>query len=253
MTSIDLNADLGESFGNWTFGDDAAVLASISSANVACGFHAGDPPGIRETCRAAARLGVAVGAHPGYRDLAGFGRRFIAYDPEVLAAEIVAQIGAVQALARSAGTSVRYVKPHGALYTRIAHDPVQAGAVVAALRDVDPGLPLVVLPGSAIERLAREAGLRVVPEAFADRAYRADGSLVPRGEPEAVLAPEAAVAQAVRLVAEGCATTVDGGEIELAPETICLHGDAPSAVQLAREIRAALEDAGVAIRSFVAA
>lgn len=250
VSGIDLNADLGESGAGRVF-DDAAVLPVISSANVACGAHAGEPRGIRLTCERAAELGVTVGAHPGYRDPAGFGRRFIDITPHELTDEMIFQIGAVQAIARSAGTEVRYVKPHGALYHAIAMHEDQATAVVRALLEENSGLPLVVLPGSAVDRLANEAGIRTIPEAFADRGYLPDGSLVPRGAAGAVLSRAAAVRQAVRLAVEGKVTAVDGTEVEVSADSICLHGDNPSAVQLARDIRAGLESAGIEIRSFV--
>ncbi|MBK0420920.1 LamB/YcsF family protein [Leucobacter sp. CSA2] len=250
MTTIDLNSDLGESFGNYTFGDDAAVLESVSSANVACGFHAGDPRGIRITCRAAVASGTTIGAHPGYHDLAGFGRRFIDMDPGELTDEVIYQIGALQAIARSAGGEVRYVKPHGGLYNTIAVHEGQARAVVRAMTELAPELPLMVLPGSVVERVAREAGLRTVAEAFADRAYVADGTLVKRGTSGAILDPDAAVAQAVRFATEGRVRAIDGTELEIAPDSICLHGDNPAAIELARRIRAGLEAAGVRIESF---
>lgn len=250
MSAIDLNSDLGESFGGYRVGDDAAVLASVSSANVACGFHAGDPLGIRATCRAAVAAGVAIGAHPGYRDLAGFGRRFIDVDPHELTDEVIYQIGALQALARSVGGDVRYVKPHGALYHAIAAHDGQARAVVRAIREVDERLPLVVLPGSVAERVARDAGLRVVAEAFADRGYLPDGGLVRRGTRGALLESEAAAAQALRFARGEPIAAVDGSPLHLAAESICVHGDTPDAVRLARRIRSALELGGVEIRSF---
>ena len=250
MTAIDLNSDLGESFGNYSFGDDAAVLASVTSANVACGFHAGDPRGIRETCRAAVAAGVTIGAHPGYRDLAGFGRRFIDVAPTELTDEVIYQIGALQALSRSVGGEVRYVKPHGGLYNTIAVHEEQAGAVARAMFEAAPELPLMVLPGSVIERVARDAGIQTVGEAFADRAYAPDGTLVKRGTEGAVLAPADAVAQAIRFASEGAVTAVDGSELSIAPDSICLHGDNPAAVALARSIREGLEAAGIEIRSF---
>ncbi|WP_104192082.1 LamB/YcsF family protein [Cryobacterium sp. Y82] len=252
MPTIDLNSDVGESFGNWTFGDDAAIIASVTSVNVAGGFHAGDPTTIRATCAAAAAAGVTVGAHPGYRDLAGFGRRFIEMDPAELSNDVIYQIGAVQALARAAGTAVRYVKPHGALYNTIAHHPVQAQAVVDAIMAVDPTLPLMVLPNSDIERIAQTAGLRTVAEAFADRAYNPDGSLVSRTLPGAVLhSVEAVTAQVVRLALEGTVVAVDGSVIAMPAASICLHGDTPDAVHLAAAVRSALLAAGVSITSFV--
>ncbi|RGE23739.1 LamB/YcsF family protein [Leucobacter sp. wl10] len=251
MSAIDLNSDLGESFGVYRLGDDAAVLASVSSANIACGFHGGDPPGIRATCRAAVAAGVAIGAHPGYRDLAGFGRRFIDVEPNELTDETIYQIGALQALARSVGGDVRYVKPHGGLYNAIAVHEGQARAVARAVLEVDDRLPLMVLPGSVAERVARESGLRAVPEAFADRGYLPDGTLVKRGAPGALLGEDAAVAQALRLARGEPLTARGGSALHLEAESICLHGDHPEAVRLARRIRAELEAAGVEIRSFV--
>lgn len=248
---IDVNSDVGESFGNWTFGDDARILESVSSANVACGFHAGDPTGIRTTCASAAAAGVSVGAHPGYRDLVGFGRRFLDVDPGELTDDVVYQIGALQALASVAGTAVRYVKPHGALYNTIAVHERQARAVVRAVCEVDPMLPLLVLPGTVIEAEARHAGLRTVVEAFADRAYTPDGALVPRREPGAVLQGEAAVTQHVlRLATDGEVVAVDGSRIAVAAESICVHGDTPGAVALAAAVRDALESAGVQVSAF---
>lgn len=248
---IDLNSDVGESFGSWTFGDDAGIIASVSSANVACGFHAGDPAGIRTTCAAAAAAGVAVGAHPGYRDLAGFGRRFIDMDPGELTDDVVYQIGALQALARAAGTTVKYVKPHGALYNAIAVHERQARAVVRAVREVDGTLPLLVLPGTVIEAEARSAGLRTVVEAFADRAYRPDGALVSRREPGAVLHAEADVVEHVlRIATDGEVVAVDGSRIRIAAESICVHGDTPGAVGMAAAVRRALASAGVGVGAF---
>ncbi len=251
MSAIDLNSDLGESFGGYRLSDDAAVLASVSSANVACGFHAGDPLGIRATCRAAVAAGVTIGAHPGYRDLAGFGRRFIDVEPHELTDEVIYQIGALQALARSVGGEVRYVKPHGGLYNAIAVHEGQALAVVRAVLEVDDGLPLMVLPGSVAERVARDAGLRTVAEAFADRGYLPDGTLVKRGAPGALLDGDAAIAQALRFARGEPMAAVDGSLLRLTTESICLHGDNPEAVRLARRIRSELEHEGVEIRSFV--
>lgn len=248
---LDLNADVGESFGQWQLGDDEAIMAQVSSASIACGFHAGDPSAMSRTAAAAAAAGVAVGAHPGYRDLAGFGRRFIDVDPAELRSEIIYQVGALQALARAAGTRVRYVKPHGALYNAIAHHTAQAGAVVSAVLALDPALPLLVAPGSEVQRLAREAGLTVPAEAFADRAYNPDGTLVPRTLPGAVLhSVDAVVAQALDIATRGEVTAVDGSRIALKVQSLCLHGDTPGAVAMAAAVRMALEGAGVAIRSF---
>lgn len=251
MPVIDLNSDVGESFGRWTLGDDAALMPLITSANVACGFHAGDPRTLRNTCAVAADHGVTVGAQVGYRDLAGFGRRFIDVEPADLVADVVYQIGALQALAVAAGTTVRYVKPHGALYNAIVHHRDQAAALVEAVRVVDPSLALVGLPGSAGLALAAAAGLRTVREAFADRAYTPQGTLVPRREPGATLHdPELVAARMVRLVTEGVITAVDGTDVAVAADSICVHGDGPGAVELARRVRAALEAAGVTLGAF---
>ena len=250
--TIDLNSDVGESFGNWSFGNDQAIIASVSSVNVAGGFHAGDPSGIRATCAAAAAAGVTVGAHPGYRDLAGFGRRFIDMVPSELTDDVIYQIGAVQALAAAAGTAVRYVKPHGALYNTIARHPEQARAVTEAILAVDPSLPLMVLPNSEIARVASDAGLRVVTEAFADRAYNPDGSLVSRTLPGAVLhSVDAVIEQVLRIAIDRQVRAIDGTLIEVSVDSLCLHGDTPEAVSLAGAIRTALLGAGVSIRSFV--
>ena len=249
---IDLNSDVGESFGSYTLGDDGAIIASVSSVNVAGGVHAGDPSPLRSTCAAAAARGVSVGAHPGYRDLAGFGRRFIDMQAAELTNDVIYQIGAVQALAAAAGTRVRYVKPHGALYNTIARHPAQAQAVVDAILAVDPHLPLLGLPDSVVGSLAEASGLRFVTEAFADRAYNPDGSLVSRTQPGSVLHDVGAVtAQALRLAIDHQVVAIDGSLIDVPAASICLHGDTPDAVLLAGAIRAALEDAHVTIASFV--
>ncbi|MBO1752683.1 LamB/YcsF family protein [Actinotalea sp. BY-33] len=249
---IDLNSDLGESFGPWTLGDDAAILRLVSSANVACGFHAGDPTTIRGTCTAAAEAGVAVGAHVAYRDLAGFGRRFLDVEVHHLVDDLVYQVGALQALAAASGTTVRYVKPHGALYNAVVTHREQARAVVTAVREVGPDLPLVALPGSVVAEEAEAVGLRVVLEAFADRAYAPDGTLVPRREPGAVLHdPELVAARVVRLATEGTVEAVEGSVLEVAVESVCVHGDTPGAVQVATAVRSALAAAGVRVASFL--
>ena len=249
---IDLNSDLGESLGAWRMGDDDAMLDIVSSANVACGFHAGDAAGILRTLERAAARGVAVGAHVSYPDLAGFGRRAMDIASADLVADVIYQIGALQGLARAAGTRVRYVKPHGALYNTIAHDARQADDVIAALRAVDAGLVLVGLAGSPLLARARAAGLRVVAEAFADRAYQADGALVSRREPGAVLHDaDDVAARMLRLATEGVVTAIDGSTVHLRADSICVHGDSPGAVEMARRVRAALEGAGVEVTSFV--
>jgi UPF0271 protein len=251
MAEMDLNSDVGESFGNWTFGDDARIIESVSSVNVACGFHAGDPTGIRATCAAAASARVTVGAHPGYRDLAGFGRRFMDVDLSELTDDVVYQIGALQALARAAGTAVKYVKPHGALYNTIAVHEGQARAVVRAVREVDDALPLLVLPNSVIAAEARSAGLRTVVEAFADRAYLPDGSLVSRRERGAVLRDESDVVEHVlRIAGEREVVAIDGSRIRIDAESICVHGDTPGAVAMAAAVRRALTSAGVTVGAF---
>ncbi len=245
---IDLNADVGESFGAWRLGDDEGMLALVTSANVACGFHAGDPTTLRRTCALAAERGVSVGAQVGYRDLAGFGRRFVDVAPEDLAADVLYQIGALEAMCRVAGTRVAYVKPHGALYNATMHHEVQAAAVVAAVTAYDPSLPVLGLPGSALLRLAGEAGLRTVAEAFADRGYAADGNLVPRGHPGALVTDaDVVAARVLRLVREGVVAAVDGSEVAVPAESVCLHGETPGAVDLARAVRAALDGAGVEV------
>jgi UPF0271 protein len=252
MTSIDLNADLGESFGAWTLGDDHAMLGIVSSANVACGFHAGDPTTLLGTLRSAAANRVAVGAQVSYPDLRGFGRRDLDLPPADLLADVIYQIGALQGLATAAGTRVGFVKPHGALYNRIVHDELQAAAVVDALVALDPGLALVGLPDSEVARLAEAEGLRFVPEAFADRAYRSDGTLVPRSEPGAVLHDPGEIAERMtRLALEGVVTSIDGHDLAVTAETICVHGDTPGAVAIAAAVRASLESTGLTIGPFV--
>lgn len=248
---IDLNSDLGEGYGAWKMGDDAAMLGIVSSANVACGFHAGDPLTILATLRGAAQNGVVVGAHVSYPDRVGFGRRPMDVTPEELTADVIYQIGALQGLAAAAGTRVRYVKPHGALYNTIAQDARQAGAVIRAILTVDPSLILMGLAGAPVLEQARAAGLATVAEAFADRAYRPDGQLLSRREPGAVLHdPNLVAARMVRLAQEGVVEAVDGSTLRLAAGSICVHGDSPDAVAMARAIRVALTRQGVTIASF---
>jgi 5-oxoprolinase (ATP-hydrolysing) subunit A len=248
---IDLNADLGESFGAWQLGDDKALLAIVTSANVACGFHACDPLTIRRACAGAVARGVTIGAQVSYRDLAGFGRREMTVPAEELAAEVLYQIAALDGVARAEGGRVRYVKPHGALYNRAVSDPEQAAAIASAAVCYDPALPLLTLPGSALATAAADVRLPAISEAFADRAYRADGTLVPRTEPGAVLTdPEAVAARAVEMVVNGTVETVSGVALEVSPRSICVHGDTPGAVRLAIAIRTALEQAGVTLAPF---
>ena len=251
MFEIDLNSDLGESLGAWSMGDDAAMLDIVSSANVACGFHAGDPAGILATLKAAHARGVSVGAHVAYPDLLGFGRRNMDVASADLVAAVIYQIGALQGLAQAAGTRITYVKPHGALYNTIAHDSAQALDVITAIRDVDANLALVALAGSPLVRWAQDAGLRVVAEAFADRAYTPQGTLVSRREPGAVLHDSALVAsRMLRLVRDGVVEAVDGSLASVQAQSICVHGDSPGAVEMARAVRMALESDGVVVRSF---
>ena len=249
---MDINSDLGESFGAWRMGDDATMLDIVTSANVACGFHAGDPAGILQTLRNAAQRGVAVGAHVGYPDLVGFGRRNMDPSSAELVADVVYQIGALQGLAQAAGTAVRYVKPHGALYNTIAHDERQAQDVISAILAIDPQLTLMALAGSPLIAWARERGLTVVAEAFADRAYNDDGSLVSRRLPGAVLHDADQVAERMlQLVHTGELPTVSGKPVKLQADSICVHGDSPGAVEMARRLRARFDQAGVALRPFV--
>ncbi len=248
---IDLNSDVGESFGRWVLGDDEGVLEVVSSANVACGFHAGDASTLAATCASAVRHGVVVGAQVGYRDLAGFGRRFIDMEPRELADDVVYQIGALEGLARAAGTRVAYVKPHGALYNAIVSHEAQARAVVDAVAAYDPGLPVLGLPGSAFLAEAERRGLRAVREAFADRAYTPEGTLTPRSEPGAVLDdPEAVARRVLRMVTEGVVEASDGSPVRVEAESVCLHGDSPGAVAMARAVAAELAGAGVEVGPF---
>ncbi len=249
---IDLNSDLGESLGGWRMGDDAAMLDIVSSANVACGFHAGDPAGILETLKAARERGAMVGAHVSYPDLVGFGRRNMDVASADLVAGVIYQIGALQGLARVAGTEVRYVKPHGALYNTIAHDRRQATDVITAMRAIDPSLVLVVLAGSPLIDWARDAGLTVVAEAFADRGYTPEGTLVSRRDPGAVLHDvDQIAARMLSLVRDGVVEAVDGSLVRIAADSICVHGDSPGAVAIARHLRERFEQEGVRISSFV--
>lgn len=238
MPRVDLNCDLGESFGAWTLGTDEALMPTITSANIACGFHAGDPAIMRRTVRLAQAHAVAIGAHPGLPDLAGFGRREMAVTPEEVFGLVVYQLGALQACARAEGATVTHVKPHGALYNMAAKNAALAGAIARAVAAVDPALALFGLAGSALITAAEGAGLRAAREAFADRRYFTDGSLMPRSNPDAVIRDaDEAVAQTVRLVEAGA-------------ETICLHGDTPDAAEFARRIRAGLAARGVDVRPF---
>jgi UPF0271 protein len=251
VPAIDLNTDLGEGFGVWRLTDDDALLSVVTSANVACGFHAGDPVTMRAVCARAVERGVAIGAQVSYRDLAGFGRRFVDVAPAELAADLLYQLAALDGIARAEGSRVTYLKPHGALYNAVVHHEEQAAAVVAAVVAYDPALPVLGLPGSALLRQAAEAGLRTVAEGFADRGYTPAGTLVPRREPGALVHDPAEVAErAVRMAAEGTVLAVDGSTVEVAVDSVCVHGDTPGAVELARGVRRALEGAGLVVRPF---
>ncbi|WP_225725729.1 MULTISPECIES: LamB/YcsF family protein [unclassified Nocardia] len=249
---LDLNSDLGEGFGSWTMGDDAAMLDIVTSANIACGFHAGDPSIMRRTCALAVERGVRIGAHVGHRDLAGFGRRAIAIEPAELRDEVLYQIGSLDVFARAAGDRVRYVKPHGALYHSAAGDPRLAAALVGAMVDFDGELALLGPADTHMAKAAEEAGIRFVGEGFADRAYTAEGLLASRKLPGAVLHTKEAVAQAVSIAMSGTARIVDGsGEVQVAAASLCVHGDTPAAVEMARLIRGSLTEAGIPVEAFV--
>ncbi|MDQ1021095.1 LamB/YcsF family protein [Streptomyces afghaniensis] len=251
MTSIDLNADLGEGFGRWCLTDDERLLSVVTSANVACGFHAGDPATMRRVCELAAERGVRIGAQVSYRDLAGFGRRAMDVPPAELAAEVAYQIGALEVFARAAGARVAYVKPHGALYSRVVHDEEQAGAVVDGVLLADASMPVLGLPGSRLLELAGKAGLPLVAEAFADRAYTDAGTLVPRTLEGAVVTdPDTVVERSLGLARSGEVVSHSGTRIEVRARSLCLHGDTPGAVELARRVRERLEASGVRVEAF---
>ncbi|HEX8361638.1 MAG TPA: 5-oxoprolinase subunit PxpA [Longimicrobium sp.] len=248
MPTIDLNCDLGESFGAYRMGDDAGVLPYVTSANVACGAHAGDPSVMRRTVAAALEHGVAIGAHPGLPDLAGFGRREMRISPQETYDLVLYQVGALAAFATAAGTALRHVKPHGALYNMACADAALAEPIARAVRDLDARLILFGLPGSALQRAAEAAGIPFAREAFADRAYAPDGSLVPRGTPGAVIDdPDVAVRRAITIAAEGRVVTAQGGDLMLAADTLCVHGDRPDAARFAKMLREGLESAGVRV------
>ncbi|WP_336644937.1 LamB/YcsF family protein [Microbacterium sp. USHLN186] len=256
MASVDLNSDLGENSADRRVSDDAAMLDIVSSANVSCGYHAGDPEGIRDTLTAAVERGVVIGAHPSYRDRENFGRVPLDVDSRTLQAQVEYQLGALAGLAAAVGGQVAYVKPHGALYNRIAEDPHQAAAVVAAVRAVDPSLVLLGLAGGVALDVAERAGLSVAAEAFADRAYLPDGRLVPRSGAAQGIEPELSDARAVaermlRFAETGRIRSVDGTDVRVAAQSICVHGDSPGAVAMAGGIRRRLQDAGVRIAPFV--
>jgi len=245
--AIDLHAAVGESFGPWPMGADEALVPLVSSVNIACGGHAGDATSLLRTAALAVRHGVAIGAHPGYPDLAGFGRRDLEMTADELRATLVVQVGAVIAGARVAGAAVRHVKPHGAMYNRAARDPAMAGTIAMAIRDLDPALVLVGLAGSASIEAARAIGLRVAEEGFADRRYEPDGSLRSRHLDGALLGPADAAAQAVSIARDGVVTATDGSTVAVRADTICIHGDSPVAVETATAVRVALARAGITV------
>lgn len=249
MTHVDLNSDLGESFGAWTMGDDAALVPLVSSANLACGFHGGDPRVMLASSRQAVQNGVVIGAHPSYRDLVGFGRRDMNVSPDDLHADLLYQVGALRTIAESVGGRVSYLKPHGALYNRIAVDRDLADVVAETARGLT--LPVLGLPGSAIAAACAAVGVRFVREAFVDRGYLADGTLAPRSLSGALITDPGVVAErAVRLVNEGIVDAIDGTTVPVQVDSLCVHGDTPGAVRLAQAVRTALDDAGIVIAAF---
>lgn len=251
---IDLNSDLGEGYGPWAMGDDAAMLGLVTSANIACGGHASDPETMYQTLRLAAQNGVIVGAHPGYNDPLGFGRRVIPMAPAEVGRMVAAQIGSLQAMAALAGTRVAYVKPHGALANLAADDRAVAGAIAAAVKAISPDLALLAISGTELEHAARSAGIPVFSEIFADRGYLSNGRLVLRSQPGAMIHdPAAATARLLSFLESGLMPVVGGDPIPLAAQSICVHGDSPGAVEMARHIRSQLNAAGVTIAAFLPA
>jgi UPF0271 protein len=248
---IDLNSDVGESFGPYRLGETEGVMPYLTSANIACGFHAGDPRVMRRTVELAKASGVGVGAHVGYPDLVGFGRRRLSLAPEEIATDVLYQVGALWAFARAAGVRLRHVKAHGALYNQAERDPAVAEALVEGVRRIGLELTLVAPPGSAMSQAAARRGMPVAREGFADRAYVADGTLAPRSAPGSVISDPATVARrAVRLVTEGRVETLDGADLRLEVDSLCIHGDTPGATEIARAVRGALEEAGVTLAPF---
>lgn len=249
-TTVDLNCDMGESFGAWTTGADAEVLEHVSSANIACGFHAGDPTIMHRTVAGALERGVAVGAHPSLPDLQGFGRRAMGVTPDEAYDLVLYQVGALAGFCRALGGRLSHVKAHGALYNMAAKDAALADAIACATRDFDPSLVLFGLAGAELVRAGRRAGLRVANEVFADRTYQPDGTLTPRNQPRAMIRDlSAALAQIEQIVCNGTVFALDGSEVAVAPDTICIHGDEPGAASFARELRALLARLGVATRA----
>lgn len=247
---IDLNCDMGESFGAWTMGQDEAILPFVSSANIACGFHAGDPATMRKTVAAAIRHGVALGAHPGLPDLQGFGRRSMDITPESAYDMVVVQVGALAGVAASQGARLHHVKAHGALYNMASAKRELADAIARAVYDVDKSLVFYALASSVQAEVAQQLGLTVAHEVFADRSYQADGSLTPRKLPNAMIVdPEASIRQVLRMILEGKVSTLQGTDANVRPDTLCIHGDQPGAVVFAQAIRKALEQENISVRA----
>ena len=251
MARIDLNCDMGESFGAWRMGNDLEILDHVTSANIACGFHAGDPTTMRKTVEAAVAKGVAVGAHPGLPDLQGFGRRTMAVSPAEAYDLTVYQIGALAAFVQAAGGRLAHVKAHGALYNMAAKDPQLSEAIARAVHDVDPDLVLFGLAGSETIRAAEKVGVRAAGEVFADRSYQDDGSLTPRSRPDAMIEDaDRAAAQVRRMVCDGVVRSTSGAEVAVRADTLCIHGDQPGALAFVKRIRIELERAGVDVKAF---
>lgn len=250
QTTLDLNCDMGESYGAWKMGNDEAVLGYVSSANIACGFHGGDPSTLRKTVAAAIKQGVALGAHPSFQDLAGFGRRNMHISPQEAYDITVYQVGAAAGVARSQGGRLHHVKAHGALYNMAAKDARLARAIAQAVRDIDGDLILYGLAGSAMIQEAHAVGLRVAQEVFGDRSYQPDGTLTPRSQPDAMITDASkSVEQVLRMVQEKIVIATDGTRVPVQPDTLCIHGDQPDALVFAQAIRKALQDAGIAVRT----
>ncbi|TFD99992.1 LamB/YcsF family protein [Jeotgalibacillus sp. R-1-5s-1] len=250
MLRIDLNCDMGESFGAWQMGNDEEILASVSSANIACGFHAGDPSVMRTTVEHALEKGVAIGAHPGFPDLSGFGRRNLSVSEQEAYDFTLYQVAALYGFVKAQGGKMQHVKPHGALYNMAAKDPLLAGAIARAVRDLDEELILFGLSGGELIRAGKEAGLQTASEVFADRTYQPDGSLTPRTQPNALITEdEKAVAQVVRMVKEGIVMDASGNDVPIEAHTVCIHGDGEHALTFARKINRTLADEGIEIKS----
>ncbi|HPA58926.1 MAG TPA: 5-oxoprolinase subunit PxpA [Synergistales bacterium] len=246
--SVDLNSDLGEGFGPWKMGDDSGIMDHVTSINIACGFHAGDPGIMVKTAELALERGIAIGAHPGYPDLVGFGRREMGCSPEEIYSFCLYQVGALSAIVRSRGGRLQHVKAHGALYSRGAKDEAVARAISLAAGDLGGGLIVVGPPASCFEKVCQEAGILFAAEMFADRAYASDGSLVPRSQKGSVIEdPREAASRVVRMATTGEVPTIDGGNLKLRADTICLHGDTPGSTEMASVIRSSLEEAGVSV------